>query len=100
MSVTVEFWVHYLVNRRIGVHYGDLKRGVDMKIPGSIRFITGEARLYALMSGEYDVLVFEAYGNVRIPHGPNKAFPPFLKEIKRWKVGNLESIQDVPSNSG
>ena len=71
-----------------------------MKIPDTISFISGEARLYALVSGEYDVLVFEAYGNVRIPHGPNKAFPPFLKEIKRWRVGNLENTQDVPSSLG
>lgn len=71
-----------------------------MKIPNSLKFITGEARLYALMSAEYDILVFEAYGNVRIPSGPSKAFPPFVKEVKRWRVGNLKSIQDVPSSSG
>ena len=71
-----------------------------MKIPDSIKIISGEARLYAVVSAQYDVLIFEAYGSVHIPYGPNKVFPPFQKEIKRWKAGDLESIQDVPDNSG
>ena len=71
-----------------------------MKIPDSIKIITGEARLYAVVSAMYDILIFEAYGSVRIPYGPKKVFPPFQKEIKRWKVGDLESIQDVPDTSG
>ena len=71
-----------------------------MKIPGSIKIISGEARLYAVASAEYDVLVFEAYGSVHLPYGPDKIFPPFKREIKRWMVGDLESIQDVPNNSG
>ncbi len=70
-----------------------------MKIPDSIKIINGEARLYVVASGEYDILVFEAYGSVHIPYGPTKKFH-FKKEIKRWKVGNLSSIQDVPNNSG
>lgn len=99
-SVTVEFWVHFLFDKRIGVFHGDLIRGIDMKIPDSIKIINGEARLYVVGSGEYDILIFEAYGSVNIPHGPHKVFPVFKKEIKRWKVGNLESIEDVPNNLG
>ena len=71
-----------------------------MKIPNSIKIINGEARLYVVASGEYDVLIFEAYGMVHIPYGPSKTFPHIKKEIKRWKVGNLESIEDIPNNSG
>ncbi|KAF6219696.1 hypothetical protein HO133_004165 [Letharia lupina] len=99
-SVTVEFWVHYLVDKRIGVFHGDLIKGIDMKIPNSIQIINGEARLYVVQSGGYDVLIFEAYGSTHIPGGPNKVFPVFKKEIKRWEVGNLKSIQDVPNISG
>ena len=71
-----------------------------MKIPDSIKVINGEARLYVVASGAYDILIFEAYGSVHIPYGPSKKFPPFKKEIKRWKVGNLQSIEDIPDNSG
>ena len=71
-----------------------------MKIPNSVKVINGEARLYVVASGEYDILVFEAYGSVHIPYGPSKTFPRFKKEIKRWKVGNLKSIQDMPNTSG
>ena len=99
-EITVEFWVHFIFNRRIGVFYGDLNKGIDMKIPDSIKVVNGEARLYVVASGEYDILVFEAYGSVQIPYGPSKVFPDFKKEIKRWKVGSLESIQDIPNNSG
>ncbi|CAF9932827.1 MAG: hypothetical protein ALECFALPRED_005387 [Alectoria fallacina] len=99
-SVTVEFWVHFLFDRRIGVFHGDLNQGIDMKIPDSIKIINGEARLYVVASGEYDVLIFEAYGMVHIPYGPSKTFPHIKKEIKRWKVGNLQSIEDIPNNSG
>lgn len=99
-EITVEFWFHFILDKRIGVFHGDLNKGVDMKIPDSIKIINGEARLYVVASGEYDVLIFEAYGSYHIPHGPSKVFPDFKKEIKRWKVGNLESIQDIPNNSG
>ena len=96
----MEFWTHYLRDRRIGVYHGDLVQGIDMKIPESIKVINGEARLYVVASGEYDILVFEYYGSVVIPPIPVKTYPRFLVEIKRWKVGNLKSIQDVPNNSG
>ncbi len=96
----MEFWVHYLFDRRIGVYHGDLVQGIDMKIPKSIQVTNGEARLYVVESGEYDILVFDAYGSVVIPPIPGKTYPRLLKEIKRWKVGNVKSIQDVPNNSG
>lgn len=98
--VTVEFWVHYLSDRRVGVFHGGLIPGIDMKIPDSLKIIDGEARLYVVKSGEYDVLIFEAYGSVHAPSEPTKVFPPFKKAIKRWKVGNLDSMQEVPNISG
>ena len=97
-SVTVEFWFHYLVDKRIGVYLGDLVSGVDMKIPDSIKTINGEARMYVVASGGYDVLIFEAYGSF-LPSGPTN-IPVFKREIKRWKVGVLQSIQDVSNSSG
>ena len=71
-----------------------------MKIPDSIKIINGEARLYVLASGEYNILVFESYGTVQVPSGPTKQFSLFRRELKMWKAGNLQSIQDVPNNSG
>lgn len=97
-SVTVEFWVHYLVDTRIGVYLGDLVKGVDMKIPDSIKTINGEARIYVVATAGYDLLIFEAYGSF-LPSGPTN-IPVFKREIKRWKVGVLNSIQDVPNSSG
>ena len=99
-SCTVEFWVHFLFNKRIGVFHADLIKGIDMKIPDSIKIVNGEARLYVVASGIYDILVFEAYGTVNIPYGPSKKFGPFKKEIKRWKAGHLQSIEDIPNTSG
>ena len=69
-----------------------------MKIPKSERIVNGEARLYVVRSGVYIVLVFEAYGSF-LPSRPTKDFS-FFKEVKGWKVGNLEAIQDVPNSSG
>lgn len=71
-----------------------------MQIPASIKIVEGEARLYVVESGAFDILVFESYGSVHIPSGPSKVFPHFVKPIKRWKAGVLNSIQDVPKNSG
>ena len=99
-SCTVEVWVHCLFDRRIGVFNADLTKGIDMKIPDSIKVINGEARLYVVESGEYDILIFEAYGTAHVPYGPTKKFGPLQKEIKRWRVGSLPSIEDVPNNSG
>ena len=100
-SVMVEFWVHYAFDRRIGIFHGDLLQGVDMKmIPGTGKVVDGEARLYVLGIGQYNILVFEAYGSVHVSNGPGRAFPPFKKQIKRWRAGDLRSIQDVPNNSG
>ncbi len=70
-----------------------------MKIPESIKIISGEARLYVVASGVYNILVFEAYGSF-LPSQPTKVFPYFKKEIKRWKVGNLETVQGVSNSSG
>ncbi len=70
-----------------------------MKIPESIKVINGEARLYIVGSGVYNILVFEAYGNF-LPSHPTKVIPNFKKEIKRWKVGNLETVQNVSNSSG
>lgn len=92
-SVTVEFWVHYQSDLRIGVYHGDLKGGTDMKIPASIKVLDGEARLYVVPSGKYDVLVFEAYGNVHSPQ-VSKSVPLFKKEIKRWRAGTLVASSD------
>lgn len=99
-SATVEIWVHTVSDRRIGIFYGHLIQGIDMKIPSSIKSIDGEARLYMVVSGGYDVLVFEAYGTVHPPHALSKYFAPFQKEIKRWKVGTFPNFTDVPDNSG
>ena len=71
-----------------------------MKIPPSIQVVDGEAQLYVVASGEYDFLVFETYGSVHIAPGPPSSFGPFAKRIKKWKVGNLANIQDVPNNPG
>lgn len=100
LSLTVEFWAFYLFEKRIGVFHGDLVRGVDMKIPDSTKVVIGEARMYVVESGEYDVLIFEAYGTVHLPYGPIRIFPDFKQEIKRWEIGKLSSIQDVPNTSG
>ena len=98
--MTVEFWFHYLTDRRIGVFHGDLLQSVDMKIPDSIQAISGEARLYVVSSGQYQVLVFEAYGSVQVPKKQSQVFSPFQKELKRWRVDDLKSIEDVPDISG
>ena len=101
LSVTVEFWAHYEFDRRIGVFHGYLVQGVDMKmIPGKLKVIDGEARLFVVRSGQYNILVFEAYGSVHISSGPGRTFPLFLKQLKRWRAGDLSSIEDVPNNSG
>lgn len=92
-SVTVEFWVHYQSDQRIGVYHGDPVEGVDMQIPAGIKVLDGEARLYVVASGKYDVLVFEAYGNVHSPQ-ISKSVPPFKKEIKRWRAGTLIASSD------
>ena len=99
-SATVEFWYDYRYDRRIGVYQGYLDPGVDMKIADSSKIMQGEARLYLVKSGEWIVLVFEAYGSVHLPFASTKQIPPFAKAIKRWKTGNLMTIQDVPSTSG
>ena len=100
LAVTVEFWFHYNVDRRIGVYHGDLVYGTELTIPKKEKIIDGEARLYVVTSGAYEVLEFEAYGSVHFPSTQSKKFPSFTKEIKRWKVGQLNSIEDVPNNSG
>ena len=99
-SATVEFWYDYRYDRRIGVYHGYLDPGVDMKIADSSKVIQGEARLYVVKSGEWIVLVFEAYGSVHLPSTPTKQIPPFAKAIKRWKSGDLSNMQDVPDTSG
>lgn len=99
-SVTIEFWVHYLYDRRIGVFYGNTRNGIDMKIPESIKVTSGEARLFVVVSGGYDILMIEAYGSVNVPSSPATRFPDFTQPIKRWKTGDLASIEDVPNNSG
>lgn len=103
--VTVEFYADInsspaILDRRLGVYKGDLTQGVDMKISSETQVITGEAELMLVQSGQYDVLVFQAAsGVIRIPGGQVKNFRAFKKDIKRWKHGNLNSIEDVPSNS-
>ena len=102
--VTVEFYfdIHTKseIDTRIGVYKGDLQQGTDMKIPPAAGVITGEALLFSTRSGLYDVLIFQAAsGVVKIPGGPSKSFDAFAKAIKRWKHGNLKSIEDVPNNS-
>lgn len=87
-TVTVEFWVHYQIDQVIGVYHGDLIGGTDMHIPASIKVLDGEARLYVVRSGKYDVLVFEAFGNVNTRQ-VSKSVPPFKQEIKRWRAGTL-----------
>ena len=99
-SATVEFWYDYRYDRRIGVYNGYLDPGVDMKIADSSNIMQGEARLYTVKSGEWIVLVFEAYGSVHLPFTSTKNFPPFAKALKRWEAGNLRTMQDVPSTSG
>ena len=99
-SATVEFWYDYRWDRQIGVYHGYLIQGVDMKIADSANIMQGEARLYTVKSGEWILLVFEAYGSVHLPSAPIQKFAPFAKAIKRWKFGNLMTIQDVPSTSG
>ena len=74
---------------------GDLRQGVDMRIPDSMKVVNGEARLYVASGRGYEVLVFEMYGSVQQPGGPSKVFPHILMEIKRWKAGNIASIQGV-----
>lgn len=92
-SVTVEFWFHYQSDQRIGVFHGDLVAGTDMKIPAGTKVMDGEARLYVVKSGNYEVLVFEAYGNVHLPQ-VSKSVPSFKKEIKRWRAGTLIASSD------
>ena len=70
-----------------------------MKIPASIKVVDGEARLYVVASGQYQILVFEAYGSVNVPKGQGQLFSPFKRQIKRWRMGDLNSIQDVPDAS-
>ena len=99
-TATVEFWYDYRYDRRIGVYHGNLDPGVDMKIADSSNIMQGEARLYVVESGEWMVLVFEAYGSVHLPFTAAKEILPYAKAIKRWKVGNLRTMQDVPNTSG
>ena len=99
-SATVEFWYDYRYDRRIGVYHGYLLPGVDMKIADNSKIMDGEARLYVVQNGEWIVLVFEAYGSVHLPFTSTKQFPPYVKAIKRWKVGSLTTMQDVPNTSG
>ena len=61
----------------------------------------GETALYVGPSQGYLVLVFEARsGSIHVPQGPSATFPAFSKAIKRWRVGSLGSLEDVPNNSG
>lgn len=102
LQVTVEFWVHYDLDRRIGVYHGDLANGCDMKIPATIHIITGEAVLYAQVDpddADYDALVFEAYGAVSIK-GSTVKFPDFKRTIDRWYVGDVKSIKSVTGGAG
>lgn len=92
--------MHYQYDRTIGVFYGNLASGVDIKIPPSTGVVVGEARLYVVMSEGYEILALESYGNVNIPGAATQPFPDFVKAIKRWRVGDLTSIEDVPNNSG
>lgn len=99
-SATVEFWYDYRYDRRIGVYHGYLLPGVDMKISDTSDIMKGEAKLYVVQSGEWIVLFFEAYGSVHLPSASTKQFAPYAKAIKRWKVGYLKTMQDVPNTSG
>ena len=99
-SATIEFWYDYRYDRRIGVYHGNLYSGVDMKIADSSNIMQGEARLYVAKSGEWMILVFEAYGSVHLPSTPTKEILPFAKAIKRWEAGNLRTMQDVPNTFG
>ena len=99
-STTVEFWYDYHYDRRIGVYHGFLNPGVDMKIADTSNIMQGEARLYVVQTGVWDVLAFEAYGSVHLPLASTKQFLPFAKAIKRWKAGYLGTMQDVPDTMG
>ena len=100
-SATVEFWYDYRhYDRTIGVYHGYLLPGVDMKITDSSNVMKGEAKLYVVQSGEWIVLMFEAYGSVHLPSSSTQTFSQYTKAIKRWKVGNLKTMQDVPNTSG
>ena len=98
-SASVVFWVHYQSDQRAGGYYGSLITGIDMPISANVKVMDGEARLYVFASGQWDILVFDAYVSVHLPQG-SKAIPPFKKEIKRWRAGSLRTVQGVPDNSG
>ena len=71
-----------------------------MRPSASNKVFKGELALYVGLSQGYLVLVFEARpGSINVPPRSSASFPAFSKAIKRWKVGSLGSLEDVPNNS-